>query len=239
VNTWGWPPLRPPKGKGSVEDLRKESLANGVSAVRAIQTLTFYGVDNRYLNDSAKANKGWLAGVCNLDPDDPHSPLLLREFVRDYGVRSLRSVPSPKHKTFDDPGVRALWKMAIDEGATVDIFLMQPEMVDSATKIIADFPQLTIGFCHCMDLKPGPLLASNLDKVRRLARFKNLYPKVDFIGTGTNLPYLAPTCMTPPSKSSTRMARSAACGRAFIPTHCGHPGLLTRSSSGSSPMRSA
>jgi hypothetical protein len=64
--------------------------------------------------------------------------------------------------------------MASDEGATVDIFLMQPEMVESATRIIADFPQLTIGFCHCMDLKPGPLLASNLDAVRRLARFKNL-----------------------------------------------------------------
>ncbi len=62
-------------------------------------------------------------------------------------------------------------------------------MVDSATRIIADFPQLTIGFCHCMDLKPGPLLASNLDAVRRLARFKNLYAKVDFIGTGTNMPY--------------------------------------------------
>src|SRR5258708_29502680 len=173
-------PLRPPKGKGSVEDLRQESLANGVSAVRAIQTLTFYGVDNRYLIDCAKANKSWLAGVCNLEPDDPHSPLLLREFVRDYGVRSLRSFPSGSRKTFDDPGVRALWKMAADEGATVDIFLMQPEMVESATKIIAEFPKITIGFCHCMDLKPGPLLASNLDKVRRRARSKTLDPTGDF-----------------------------------------------------------
>jgi predicted TIM-barrel fold metal-dependent hydrolase len=182
-------PLRPPQGKGSVEDLRKESLASGVRAVRAIQTLTFYGYDNRYLIDSAKANKGWLAGVCNLDPDDPHSPLLLREYIRDYGVRSLRSVPSPARKTFDDPGVRALWRMAADEGATVDIFLMRLDMVESAAKIIADFPQLTIGFCHCMDLKPGPLLAPSLDAVRRLARFRNLYAKVDFIGTGTNMPY--------------------------------------------------
>src|SRR5262245_6130115 len=130
-------PLRPPKGKGWVEDLRKESLASGVSAVRAIQTVTFYGFDNRYLIDSAKANRSWLAGVCNLDPDDPHSPLLLREFVRDHGIRSLRCYPSAARESFDDPGVRALWKMAADEGATVDIFLMQPEMVESATKIIA------------------------------------------------------------------------------------------------------
>jgi hypothetical protein len=34
-----------PSGKGSVEDVRKESLANGVRAARAIQTLTFYDVD--------------------------------------------------------------------------------------------------------------------------------------------------------------------------------------------------
>src|SRR5260370_41368553 len=68
-------PLRPPKGKESFEDLRKETLANGVSAVRAIQTLTFYGVDNRYLIDSAKANTTWLAVVCNLDSDNHHSRL--------------------------------------------------------------------------------------------------------------------------------------------------------------------
>ena len=182
-------PLRPPPGKGSVEDLRRESQAAGVSAVRAIQTLTFYGYDNRYLCDSAKANRSWLAGVCTLDPDDPHSPGLLRQYVRDYHVRSLRSVPSPSRNTFDHPGVRALWKMAVDEGATIDIFLMRMDMVESATKLIAEFPRLTVGFCHCMDLKPGPDLAPKLEAVRSLARFKNLYAKVDFIGTGTQRPY--------------------------------------------------
>jgi predicted TIM-barrel fold metal-dependent hydrolase len=157
--------------------------------VRAIQTVSFYGYDNRYLCDSAKRHKGWMAGVCTLDPDDPHSPGLLREFAREHGVRSLRSVPSPARKTFDDPGVRALWKVVVDEGLSVDIFLMQPEMVESATKLIGDFPGLTIGFCHCMDLKPGPLLAPSLKAVRGLARFRNLYAKVDFIGTGTQMKY--------------------------------------------------
>ena len=179
-------PLRPPGGKGSVEDLRRVSRANGVAAVRAIQTISFYGYDNRYLCDSAKANRSWMRGVCTLDPDDPHSPGLLREFAREYGVASLRSVPSPGRKTgFDDPGVRALWKMAASEGVTIDIFLMRPDMVPSATKLLQEFPEITVGFCHCMDLKPGPLLQPSLDAVLKLSRFPNLYPKLDFIGTGT------------------------------------------------------
>jgi predicted TIM-barrel fold metal-dependent hydrolase len=179
-------PLRSPSGKISVEDLRQTSQANGVRAVRAIQTVSFYGYDNRYLCDSAKANRSWMRGVCTLDPDDPRSPELLRRFAREYGVASLRSVPSPSHKTgFDDAGVRALWKAAADAGITIDIFLMRLEMVPSAAKLLTEFPKMTVGFDHCMDLKPGPLLAPGLKAVIELARFRNLYPKLDFIGTGT------------------------------------------------------
>lgn len=179
-------PLRPPGGRASVEDLRRISQANGVRAVRAIQTISFYGYDNRYLCDSAKANRSWLRGVCTLDPDDPHSPGLLRHYTREFGVASLRSVPSPSRKTgFDDPGVRDLWKMAANEGLTIDIFLMRLEMVPSATKLIQEFPGLTVGFCHCMDLKPGALLAPKLESILNLSRYRNLYPKLDFIGTGT------------------------------------------------------
>jgi L-fuconolactonase len=127
-----------------------------------------------------------MRGVCTLDPDDPHSPALLRQFAREYGVASLRSVPSPTHNTgFDDPGVRALWKVASDEGLTIDIFLMRLDMVPSATKLLQDFPKLTVGFCHCMDLKPGPMLAPGLQTVLKLSSFRNLYPKLDFIGTGS------------------------------------------------------
>ena len=180
-------PLRPPKGQGSAEHLHEVMLKHGVSAVRAIQTVTFYGYDNRYLCDAAKAHTSWMAGVCNVHPDNPESPAILRRLIREYGVKALRSVPSDAHKdaAFDDPGVRALWKVIADEGAAVDIFLMRREWVPSASKLIADFPKLTIGFDHCMDLKPGPQLESDVRTVCRLSRFKSLYPKVDFIATGT------------------------------------------------------
>jgi predicted TIM-barrel fold metal-dependent hydrolase len=182
-------PLRPPPGTGTVEHLREESSAAGVTAVRAIQTRTFYGFDNRYLCDAARENPDWICGVATLDPDDPESPALLRRYVRESGVKSLRSIPSEAHRTFDDAGVRALWRVAAEEGITIDLFLMQPEMVESAAKLLAEFPQLIAGFCHCMDLKPGPDLEANLQDVLRLSRFPNLYPKVDFIATGTEQPF--------------------------------------------------
>jgi predicted TIM-barrel fold metal-dependent hydrolase len=85
--------------------------------------------------------------------------------------------------------VRKLWKVVTEEGISVDIFLMRPDHVQSATKLLQEFPGLTVGFCHCMDLKPGPALEPGIKAVCELARFKNLHAKVDFIGTGTQMNY--------------------------------------------------
>ena len=182
-------PYRVPGGKGSLDDLRKVSLENGVSAVRAVHTVSFYGYDNRYLCDATKLNPDWVSGVCTLEPDDPHSPGLLEQFVREYGVKTLRSTPGNSRTTFDHDGVRKLWKTAADSGATVDIFLMNLGWVESAEKLLSEFPDLTIGFDHCMDLKPGPLYDKTLREVLRLSKYKNLYAKVDFISTGTEIGY--------------------------------------------------
>ena len=67
-------PLRVPGGGGSIQDLRAVMDANGVAAVRAVQTVSFYGYDNRYLADVCRANPRWVGGVCTLDPDDPEVP---------------------------------------------------------------------------------------------------------------------------------------------------------------------
>ena len=182
-------PMRPPPGKGSVEDLRAESLANGVRCVRAVHTVSFYGYDNRYLADVAKRADPWLAGVCTLEPDDPHSPYYLREMLRESNVKTLRSIPSPTESTFDSAGVRALWKVCAEERASIDIFLMQPAMIESASTLLMDFPTITVGFCHCMDLKVGSDLERNTELVCRMARFENLIAKVDFISTGTQTGY--------------------------------------------------
>ncbi|MSS72410.1 MAG: amidohydrolase [Candidatus Latescibacteria bacterium] len=182
-------PLRVPDGTGSIEDLRRISLANGVKAVRPVQTVSFYDYDNRYLCDAVKANPDWTAGVCTLEPDDPRSPGLMKEYVRDFGVRTLRSTPGDRRTTFDHDGVRSLWKACAEAGATVDIFLMRLEWVEGAEKILREFPGMTVGFDHCLDLKPGPLYEKTLAEVLRLSRYRNLYAKVDFISTGTETGY--------------------------------------------------
>ena len=180
-------PLLIPGGKGALEDLREEATANAVAAVRAIHTVSSYDYDNRYLCDVARDNPDWVSGVCTLDPDDPESPAVLAECIREYGVRTLRSTPGGGRRTFDHDGVRRLWRVCAESGATVDIFLMRPEHVEGAEKLLREFPELTVAWCHCMDLKPGPLYDVVLAEVLRLSDYRNLIAKVDFISTGSEV----------------------------------------------------
>ena len=96
--------------------------------------------------------------VCTLDPDDPHSPGLLEQHVKEFGVKTLRSTAGNQRRTFDHDGVRQLWKTCERLGATVDIFLMHPDLVPSAEKLLREFPKLTVAFCHCMGHQTGTAL---------------------------------------------------------------------------------
>src|SRR5262245_8351643 len=87
-------PLRPPRGQGSLEHLHEQVKENEVRAACLIQVSTFYRFDNRYICDSALVSKSWAAGVCTLDPEDPHSPGLLKHYVEKYGLRGMRSIPA-------------------------------------------------------------------------------------------------------------------------------------------------
>ena len=176
-------PLRPPQGKGPLEDLREESRANGVRAVCAIQTSTFYRFDNRYILDSSKANPDWVAGVCTLDPDDPRSPSLLVRNAREYGVRGMRSIAAA-NKRLDHPGVRALWKTALDEGIVINV-LTGPQLTDHVDRLLAQFPGLPVVLDHCLNPKAGPDLEPTVEKVLWLSRHNNLHAKLTFVPTGS------------------------------------------------------
>jgi L-fuconolactonase len=180
-------PLRPPGGKGSLEDLRKESRANGVRAVCAIQTSTFYRFDNRYICNSTKANPDWVAGVCTLNPDDPHSPDQLRQFVHDYGIKGMRSIPA-RDGMLDHPGVRSLWKTALELGIVINV-LIGRNKAEEAHRLLGEFSDLPVVLDHCLNLKAGPELDATLMAVLHLGRRKNLHAKLTFIPTGSATGY--------------------------------------------------
>jgi len=180
-------PLRPPAGKGSLDHLKQESQAAGVRGVCAIQTSTFYRFDNRYICDSAKANPDWIAGVCTLDPDDPHSPGLLAQSVRDYGLRGMRSIPA-RDGRLDHPGVRALWKTGLEQGIVINA-LIGRDKAAQLHALLRDFSGLRVVLDHCLNLKAGDDLEPTLAEVVRLAQHKNLHTKLTFIPTGSATGY--------------------------------------------------
>lgn len=180
-------PLRPPGRKGSLEDLRHEAQANGVDLVCAIQTSTFYRFDNRYICDSARAEPDWVAGVCTLDPDDPGSPEMLARYVREYGIRGVRSIPAADG-TLDDLGVRSLWKAALEQGIVVNL-LIGHEQAGEADRLLRRFPGLRVVLDHCLNMRAGPGLDAELDAVLRLSRHENLFAKLSFVPTGSAIGY--------------------------------------------------
>ncbi len=180
-------PLRPPGGKGSLEDLRAEIEAVRVSAACIIQTSSFYRFDNRYILDSAKGTPEWTAGVCTLDPDDPRSPDLLARYVRDYGIKGVRSNPAADGR-IDHPGVRALWKAAADAGVVINLHI-QRELAEQGEKLLAKFRSTPVVLDHTLYPKAGPRMEDILEAVRRLSRFENLHAKLSFVATGSEKGY--------------------------------------------------
>ena len=191
-------PLRPP-GKASLEDLRQESRANGVAAVCAIQTSTFYRFDNRYICDSARSNPDWVAGVCTLDPDDPHGPGILTHDTEVYGLRGMRSIPGKDGK-LDSQGVRALWKAAADLGIVVNVLIcgLTPQggwdwgkdHLPAFHRMLKDFPGLRVAIDHCLCMQAGrPETADALAAMQRLAEHKNLHVKMSWVAWGSREPY--------------------------------------------------
>lgn len=180
-------PYRPPQGKGTVRHLKEEMQNAGVRFVTAIQTSTYYGFDNRFTADSARANSAFMAGVCTLDPDDPVSADRLEDFVRKSHVRGMRSIPA-KSGRLDDPGVDKLWATA----EKLDIVINALVSRDKRTEVEAlarRHPKLRVVIDHCLNLKAGPELEPTLKDMVALAKLPNLHAKLTFIPTGSAEPF--------------------------------------------------
>jgi predicted TIM-barrel fold metal-dependent hydrolase len=180
-------PYRPPPGTGTLDHLRREMRQAQVRFVTAIQTSTFYRWDNRFTADSARQNPDWMVGVCTLDPDDPHSPGLLEQYVREYNVRGMRSIPAADGR-LDHPGVVELWKTAERLGIVINV-LVNREKCDELSQMLGRLPKLQVVLDHCLNIKTGPNLQEIVADTVKLARHPNLHAKLTFVATGSSEPY--------------------------------------------------
>jgi predicted TIM-barrel fold metal-dependent hydrolase len=177
-------PYRPPAGTGTIDHLRREMQASGVKYVTAIQTSTFYRWDNRFTADASRDNREFMAGVCTLDPDDPNSPKLLKEYAKSFNIRGMRSIPA-KSGSLDDPGVAALWKTAEELGIVINV-LVNADKRNEIEALVERHPKLRIVLDHCLNIKAGPTLEPTLKAMLGLADLPTAHAKLSFMATGSD-----------------------------------------------------
>ncbi len=180
-------PYRPPKDTGTLTHLRREMTHADVKFVTAVQTSTFYRWDNRFTADSARLHPDWMAGICTLNPDDAHSPGLLEQYVRDYNVRGMRSIPAASGR-LDDPGVAKLWETAQRLGVVINV-LINRDKRDQLVTLLKRFARLRVVLDHCLNLKVDATLEATRADVLQLAQYPNLHAKLTFIPTGSAQEY--------------------------------------------------
>ena len=136
------------------------------------------------MRDTAAVSGDWAAGVCTLDPDDPHSPDVLYALVHTANVRALRTYASGPGRRYDHPGNRRLYAAARRLGIVVNA-LLSVDTADELARMLDDFADLPVVLDHCLALSAGPRYEATVAKVVELARHPNLHAKLTFLPTGS------------------------------------------------------
>ncbi|PZU06126.1 amidohydrolase [Sphingomonas sp.] len=126
-----------------------------VKSACLVQRGHVYGFDNSYIIDSARRYPGRLHPVVILDPQDPATPQIYRDMVRDDGVRGFRMAQSRPHLLdtawISSPAAMDVWKACADLGTpvTLIVFMNHLSFTLPLIKIIAGmFPDLPILLDH-------------------------------------------------------------------------------------------
>lgn len=114
-----------------------------------------YGYDNSYILDAAHEHPGRLHPVVILDAQDPKTPALYREMVRDHHCRGFRMANARPWLLdtawMSSPAAMEVWKACADLGTpmTMIMFMNQLPYLLPLVKIIArQFPDLPILLDH-------------------------------------------------------------------------------------------
>lgn len=143
-----------------------------------------YGDDHSLVLDCLSRETKRLRGTSLFYPRDPDAPKKLDQLIR----REPRIVSTRFHAhrgkesyltSFADPGVRALWKQAVDLNLVIELHI-GPDYARQAGQAIRAFPGCKVLIDHLAEphLGSGVEFADVLD----LAKFPNVYMKLSGLG---------------------------------------------------------
>lgn len=181
-------PYRPPAGKGTVAHLRQEMKAAGIHKTVAIHTFTFYGWDNRFTANACRDHRATITGVCLLNPEDPKSPELLEQYVKDNNIRGLRFINNQKTGRLDEPGNNALLSTCERLGIAA-CALTNRDSRSQIEVLAARYPKLSLVIDHCLNLAAGKQYDAILADMLALAKVPNLHAKLSYVITGSGEEY--------------------------------------------------
>jgi L-fuconolactonase len=159
---------------------------NGVDGLAAVQKRGTYGLDNRYILDSADRHPDRLFPVVILEAEDAATAPKVRELARDHRLAGVRltgvMTPDGGFPWLNSEKALALWQAAQETGVAIDIMTQPFGHPDKAVDVYLDlaqrFPRVRIVLDHfgwpAADGAPDFGFDANL---RRLASRPNVFHK--------------------------------------------------------------
>jgi L-fuconolactonase len=139
-----------------------------------------YGDDHRLILDCLRKAPDRLKGTTLLYPGDPGAPQRLADLVAQEP--SLVATRFHAHRgkesyldSFADPGVRALWRKAVELGHIVELHI-GPNYAEQVAAVLRELPDSLVLIDHLAEPHMGT--AVEYAHVLDLARFPNVYMKL-------------------------------------------------------------
>jgi predicted TIM-barrel fold metal-dependent hydrolase len=162
----------------TTEELLTTMAAEHVDRCVLIAHNKFYGFDNRYMTDAAKAHPGKFRVVGMVDDAKPHPAAEMKRLLP-LGVTGFRIVPGRRGDTWlSNSGMQAMWRCSAETRQAI-CCLINPEHLPEVDKNCERFPDTPVVIDHFARIGiDGKFAAADMKNLCRLARHKHTSVKI-------------------------------------------------------------
>ncbi|TWU06503.1 amidohydrolase family protein [Stieleria varia] len=152
--------------------------------------MSFYQYDNRYMIDTMKKHPGVFGGVAIVDSSRPDVAIRMSQLA-EHGVRGFRLYANEKNTSgwATNDGINAMWRAGADRNLAMCL-LTDPESLPAIHQQCERFPDTKVVIDHFARIgMTGTVNQKQLDQLKALSKFKNLYVKTSaFYALGNKRP---------------------------------------------------